>query len=233
MNYSSAIFGRRGLFFDGRFFDKDDGGDNANDGGEKSEDAITFKNQADLDTLIERRLTRQKESLQKDPEFIKEIRATIEGEKTAEELKEQGKFEDMYNAEVTKNANLQKKVDELTDQIAEKEKDDLRRTVAAKYKLPDELADRLKGDTEEEITTDAKGLAKKLNISQKDEEKEGEGDGDGKPPVIRRKPVDNDAGKGVRPLVRAGDKAGEGAEEGKPNQGYTFVKEGDVSWGNS
>jgi hypothetical protein len=228
VNRSLALFGHRGIFSDPRFFDTDDNGDNANDGGEKSGDAITFKSQEDLDRLVQKRLDRQKDNLKKDKDFVGEIRAAIEGERTAEELKEQGKFEDMYNAEVTKNANLQKKIDELQDQIVERDRSDLRKTIAAKYKLPDELADRLKGETEEEITADAKDLAKKLNLGKSEEENESE-----KPPANRRKPIETDAGKGIRPQRPSGEKAGEGAEEGKAKTGYAFVREGDVSWGSA
>lgn len=227
MLYSSFLFGHRGLFSDVRFFDGDDNGDSSGKTGEP----ITFNNQEDLDRLIQRRLDRQKDSLKNDKDFVGEIRAAIQSEKTAEELKEQGKFEDMYKAEVAKVESLEEKIKDLKAEVAERDLNEVRREVAVKHHIPEALINRLQGSTEEEITTDAKALAKSLNLKA---EEEGEGKEE-KPPVLRRKPIDNDAGKGARPHRPSGEKPGERDDDNdsRPKVGtYAFVKEGDVSWGN-
>lgn len=228
LRYSPAIFGQRPPFSDVRFFDGDDNGD---DSGNKSGDAITFNSQEDLDRLVQKRLDRQKESLKNDKDFVGEIRAAIEGERTQEQLKEQGKFEDMYNAEVTKVADLETKIANLKTELAERDLKDLRRQIAEKHKIPEALVDRLQGKTEEEITADAKALAKSLNLKAEEENKDGE---EAKPPAGQRKPpVDNDAGKGARRAAPAGERPGERDDNGKPKSGsFAFVKQGDVSWGN-
>lgn len=225
-HYSPFLFGRRGHFLNEfRLFDGDDNGD---DSGTKSGDAITFNSQEDLDRLIQKRLDRQKESLKNDKDFVGEIRAAIEGENTKEQLKEQQKFEELYNAEVTKVASLERKIDELKQEIADRDLKDLRRQVGAKHKIPEALIDRLQGNTEEEITTDAKALAKSLNLKA-----EGEGENEERKPETHRKPpVNNDTGK--RTARPAGEKPGERDDNGqKPKAAFSFIKEGDVSWGNT
>lgn len=51
-------------------------------------------------------------------------------------------------------------LNELTKKLAERDLNDLKRSVAAKNGLPDDLIDRLHGDTEETLTEDALKLAK-------------------------------------------------------------------------
>lgn len=222
MNRSLILHGYRP--FDLKYHESGNG-QNADGGGNTGK--IVFNSQEDLDRMIEKRLTRQKESLRKDEEFVGEIRAEIEGEQTAEQLKEHGKYKDMYDAEVVKVGKLQEKIDELKGQIAERELSDLRKKIAADNKLPDELADRLKGETEEEITADAKELAKKLKVEEKSEEE--------KQPITsanRRKPVDTDAGKTSPLRPTPIDKPdSEGNQNSRKSSPYAFVKEGDVSWG--
>lgn len=226
MFYSSFLFGSRGILSDLRFFDGDDNGD----GSGKTGDAITFNSQEDLDRLIQRRLDRQKDSLKNDKDFVGEIRAAIQGEKTADELKEQGKFKEMYDAEVLKVESLEGKIRDLKGEIAERDLNEVRRTIAGKHKIPEELIDRLRGSNEEEITTDAKALAKSLKLKA---EEEVDGEENVKPPANRRKPiVDNDAGKGSRPIRPSGEKPDGESNNGKTKSGsYAFIKEGDVSWG--
>lgn len=54
----------------------------------------------------------------------------------------------------------QAEIDALKAQLAERDRDLLVAKVAAKHKLPPEIADRLKGQTEEDLDADAKALAK-------------------------------------------------------------------------
>jgi hypothetical protein len=217
---SLALFGRRGIF-SGPFLEKDESGGHADGGGEAG--PITFKNQDDLDKLIQRRLDRDREARKKEirDELRSELKDEIKNEETQEELAEQGKFKDLYDKEVKKVEKLEQDIKDLKQAAADRELSDLRKQVAAKHKLPDELADRLVGENEEELTADAKTLAKKLNLQE----------GEGKPagPDTRRKPVDTDTGKGSSSL-RPPEKAGGGGQSQDKRQ-YAFTKEGDVSWG--
>lgn len=69
-----------------------------------------------------------------------------------------------YEADLTKEQ--QAKAAAEADKAKEKARADLaekalsRYKIAAKYKLPSELADRIQGDTDKEMETDAEGLAK-------------------------------------------------------------------------
>lgn len=78
-------------------------------------------------------------------------KATKDREDT--EAKEQGKW-----AEIAKKR--EDELNELTKKLAERDLSDLKRSVAAKNGLPDDLIDRLHGDTEEELSEDALKLAK-------------------------------------------------------------------------
>lgn len=71
---------------------------------------------------------------------LREAQAKLDSAKTVEEFEE-----------ATKGLN---------DKIAELEWTILRDKVARKFKLPDDLAERLTGDTEDDLRTDAKKLAK-------------------------------------------------------------------------
>ena len=219
MNHSLALFGRRSS---GPFLQQNDGG-NANEGGENS-GAITFKSQADLDAVIQRRLDRAKEIQKKElrDEIKDELRTELDSEKLAEDAKEQGKFEDLYKAEQAKVEKLEGKITELQDEIKEREKKDLRKKIASDHRLPDELVDRLQGETEEELVADAKALAKTFKVQE-------EGEGETKGPPSRKKPSDIDVGKGTRPIRPTGER--KESDNGSSKPSYAFVKQGDVSWG--
>ncbi len=69
------------------------------------------------------------------------------------EAQEQGKWQEI----------AKKRDDELSDirkQLADRDLSDLKRSVATKHGIPDDLMDRLHGDTEETLTEDALKLAK-------------------------------------------------------------------------
>lgn len=231
---STALFGRSHFV---PFFDGDDGDGNNADGSGNSGNAnkpITFQNQADLDNFLKKRLDRAKDSWEKEAkkELKKEVEQEVKDELTAEEAKEQGKFEDLYNAEIKKVEKLERDIQDLKNEAAERDRKELRRTVAAKHKIPDELVDRIQGDTEEEMTADAKTLAKALKLQAEEDESEGNESKKSKVTSQRRPIVDTDAGKGkTKPVTGERENSGNSNGTGKKTTGYAFVKEGDVSWG--
>jgi hypothetical protein len=78
-----------------------------------------------------------------------------QSEAEAKALAEQGKYEDLYKAEVARREAIEKEANEL--RLA-----GLRKDAAAKHKLPASLAERLKGETAEELEADAQALAAML-----------------------------------------------------------------------
>ena len=104
--------------------------------------------EAEVQQMIKDRLEREKQSLDKRAEAEK---------KAAEEakLKEQNEWKllaEKHQAELEKT-----KAELAARDLAEK-----KRTIAAKYNIPDQLATRLVGSTDEEIEADAKALAETL-----------------------------------------------------------------------
>lgn len=73
-------------------------------------------------------------------------------------LAEQGKFQELYEAEVKARAELEKQAAALNDRIRAQELAALRQRVANEKGVPAALAERLIGDTEEEIAADAEKL---------------------------------------------------------------------------
>lgn len=74
-------------------------------------------------------------------------------EATEAKAREEGKFKDLLDAR-------EKELADLRADLARRELTEKRRAVARKYELPDDLADRLVGDTDEDMDADAKRLAK-------------------------------------------------------------------------
>ncbi len=70
------------------------------------------------------------------------------------------------DAELSELQKAQKRAADLEGELQRERVEKLRRKVAAKHQLPDFLADRLKGETEEELETDAAQLAANLPKQQ-------------------------------------------------------------------
>lgn len=102
--------------------------------------------QEQLDTIIADRLARQQRAI--DAKTTKD-RADAEAAKLAE----QGEFKKLAET-------AQAERDALKGQLADRDHADLQRAVAVEQKLPAEMATRLRGATREELTADAKELAK-------------------------------------------------------------------------
>lgn len=82
--------------------------------------------------------------------------AATEAEQRA--LAEQGQYQQLYEAERKRAADLEKATADLNARIAAQELAALRQKVAAEKGLPPALADRLQGKTAEDIATDADAL---------------------------------------------------------------------------
>ena len=68
--------------------------------------------------------------------------------------------------EKTKYADLQQQYDELQAKIRDAEFESLKKKILASKELPEELAARLKGETEEELAADAEKLAAIVNAKK-------------------------------------------------------------------
>ena len=68
--------------------------------------------------------------------------------------------------EKTKYAELQQQFDDLQAKIRDAEFESLKKKILASKELPEELAARLKGETEEELAADAEKLASIVNAKK-------------------------------------------------------------------
>jgi hypothetical protein len=109
--------------------------------GEKAERTFT---KAEVEALVRDRLAGAQ---RKAEEATKKATADAE----AKALREQGEFRTLYEKEQARAAELEQRARSL--EIA-----GIRRDVAARLQLPVGLVDRLRGDTEDEITADAQAL---------------------------------------------------------------------------
>jgi hypothetical protein len=151
--------------------DGDDGGDG--DGTAKKTES-SFKapaNQAELDRLISRRLKKAREDAAAEATTAAQRAAEVATAKEKDDVRKLLEIE-------------QDKVKELELKVKNAEVTSLRTKVANAHKLPDELADLLKGETEEELTVHAKKLAELVTKGKDTGSDDGSDDGD----------IDNDAG---------------------------------------
>jgi hypothetical protein len=152
-----------------------------------------------------RRMGEQRDAARKEALDAKKERDALQREKEqreADEAKAKGDYEKLAE-------DRQKRIDELEANEKKRDRDDLKRAVATKHKLPEALALRLAGETEAELEADAKELAKLV-----------------KPPVA----ADTEAGERHRSGANGADrtKPGENAELVKAGAGYTFMPVGAV-----
>lgn len=112
-----------------------------------NEETLTLTQSA-LDKIIADRLARQKAQFD-----ATQKKAADEAQRKAQE--EQGQYKALYDG-------LKADYDALQLQVQKAEREALCAKVAAKHRLPDDLALRLMGETEEELTADAERIAKHL-----------------------------------------------------------------------
>lgn len=101
--------------------------------------------QADLDRILKERLDKAQKAADKKAED-----ARAEAERKAAE--EQGEFKKLYE-------DAEKRRVEAEAKAAQIERERLLDRIAAKHALPDDLRDRLRGDSEEDLDADAEKLA--------------------------------------------------------------------------
>jgi hypothetical protein len=174
--------------------------------GGKGKEFQPITSQEDLDALVTKRLARASEKTRKDVETA--VRAELAEEQKKAKAKEEGDFKALYEAE-------QKKREDAEHERDSEKMSALRTRVAAKHKLPDALANRLSGTTEEELEADAKELAKLVTGKQVVDTEAGAGNkGAGKGPSNRPIPPEKKEG-----------------EQSKP--AYTFDGQPKVAWPSS
>lgn len=117
-------------------------------GGQAEEKKFT---QAELNAAIDARIRRERDAAEAKAKKDKEAAE-------AEALKEQNRFKELAEQH-------EARVKELEAEVAARDHAALKAKVAAKHKLPDAMAARLLGTTEDELEADAKELAKVVTES--------------------------------------------------------------------
>lgn len=119
--------------------------------GDQSKLTLTAEQQAEMDRLIEERVKRAERVAAE--EARKAERKRIEDEAKAKTASESGDWKTLAEAAQTRAA-------ELEAEVKKRDRDDLARTVAEKHGLAPAAAKFLTGDTEDELTAQAKELKK-------------------------------------------------------------------------
>lgn len=84
---------------------------------------------------------------------------------TREQEKQLAEFETWKKSQMTESERLKAERDEAVKKLQDAETEKLQRKVARAAKLPVDLADRIRGNTEEEMLADAQAMAKRLGGS--------------------------------------------------------------------
>lgn len=113
----------------------------AGSGPEVGKESGKLFTQEELDRIISARIREEKDRREREAE--------------AKRLEEQGEYRALLEKERAESAALQAKLKQV-------ELDRMREKVAAKHKLPEPLAERLKGESEEELEKDAKSILQSL-----------------------------------------------------------------------
>lgn len=154
-------------------------------GREKDEKSGGFKpitTQEDLDAVLTKRLARQARTLR--DEIAKELKDEAEAEAAKKAAEEQGDFKKLYEESQAEIEKLKKKIEEHDAEVKQQTLDELRQAVIDEFQLPKDLADRLHGETKEELRADAKKLAEVIVPREAPDIDTGKTGGDGN----RRKP---------------------------------------------
>ena len=119
----------------------------------ETQESVDFKpitSQEELNNLIKSRLERNSAKI------TEEIEAKYSGYVSAETQAEISKQLEELQAKLQEKESA---IADLTAKATKYETDSVRTRIAAKYNLPIELADRLTGETEEELKADAEKLS--------------------------------------------------------------------------
>lgn len=114
----------------------------------------TIETQEELDQIIESRLARQKETLEKQFADYDQLKTRNE-----ELEKEVGTLQTTLNETTEKSKSYDTTISDLNAKIAGYETANLRTQIALKNGLPLDLADRLVGEDEESLNADAQRFA--------------------------------------------------------------------------
>lgn len=128
--------------------------------------------QEELDAVLKDRLNRQSEKHSRE---LSEKLASFEEAKTklAEAEAKIGELNSTIESNATQLSDLQSKYDESTKLLSEKdatlkkyERDSVKNAIATEYGIPAELANRLTGETEEEMRADAELLKNAVGLNR-------------------------------------------------------------------
>lgn len=114
----------------------------------------TIETQEELDKIIESRLARQKETLEKQFADYDEIKTR----KTELET-ENANLQTSLQETAEKSKEYDQKINDLNTKVSGYETASLRTKIALSAGLPFDLADRLQGDDEDSLTKDAERLS--------------------------------------------------------------------------
>lgn len=170
-------------------------------------DGVSYVVQSHVDELVGTARTEGKNSGKTEAQKAAD-KAAAEARETA--LKEQGQYKDLYEAEMQKVADLQAQLSEKDAAILE----GVRTGIAAKYGLTD-LADRIKGDTAEDMEIDAKALAEHMGVKVPVSTQTGQGN--------KPKPSGTDADD-------SDDNSTDDDSPKGPQKNYAFQSPGEVKW---
>lgn len=144
-----------------------------------------IETQEELDSIVQQRLQREREAAEKKYAGFAEAteKAKKYDELAAKNLDaEISRLNGELKAERDKSAGHEKTIAELTARAKTAEAAALRVKTALAAGLPYEMADRLKGETEEELQADAKSLTAFVRTT-------------GAPPLRTTEPAQNNSGK--------------------------------------
>lgn len=151
--------------------------------GDDEDDDESFKapkSAEELDRMIRRRIKRAQKKAADDA--VQKLKDELE----AEDAVKKGDLQKLLDLEKARAERLEK-------ELAESKQGSIRDRVAKAHKLPPELAEVLKGDTEEELTAHAKKLAKVAKLSAdedddtEDDDTTSDVDNDTGAPSVRKK----------------------------------------------
>lgn len=121
----------------------------------------TIETQEELDRIIQERLNRQKESLEKQFSDYEEIKT-----RNADLEKQVGTLQSTIEESKNSVADYDKQLSDLNAKVAGYETANLRTKIALQNGLPFDLAERLQGADEESIKADAERLASVIGKQQ-------------------------------------------------------------------
>lgn len=135
----------------------DTSGDKGDTKGGKSGSFKPIESQEDLDAILIKRLRRQEKNLRE--EITEDIKAELAADAKKQAAKDKEDYKTLYEESQAEVEKLTKKIAKMEDEVKTATIEELRNEVIDEFSLPKDLADRLRGETKEELQADAKKLA--------------------------------------------------------------------------